>query len=683
MISAMEARKRFEAVLADPRRWNLRVAADFYIAAFLAPKTGGVPANRNTVTIPTTAHIWDALAGRSLYGPLGDRAQDFASAASTFHWPLVFPDVMAAGGFDVVLGNPPWERIKLQEQEFFVAREPSIAQAPNSAARGKLIAKLKGTAPGTRERALFEEFERAKRTAEASSVFARVAAEDGGRFPFTGRGDINTYALFTELFAGLTSKRGRAGVVVPTGIATNETTSAFFGSIVAQKRLVTLQAFDEIKNWFAGTKDNQSFCILVLANRSDEPTFVFQITNTGELKDDRRIFQLTPEEILLLNPNTKTAPVFRSRADAELTTKIYARVPVLVDETKGNDGNQCGVSFMRMFDMANDSSLFRTAAQLREAGFVRDGNDWTAPQGLAPNQGALMLSGGTDHQTLALNSSLPGRDHKRYVPLYEAKMVHQFDHRFGYYPDGHVDDTRALPRPSLLDKSNPKYEVMPRYWIPLIEVEERLATKNWKNKWLMGWRDITNSTNEHTIICGVSRIVGFGDKFLLMFPAYPKHAIALIGALNSLTLDYCARQKLVGTSFKYFLMKQLPVLPPSAFSPNDFAFIQRRVLELTYTSHSMASFAGDFGYDGAPFAWDEDRRAQLRAELDAWYARAYGLKRDELRYILDPTDVKGLDYPSETFRVLKKNDIAHFGEYRTARLVLAAWDALERGELTS
>ena len=147
-----------------------------------------------------------------VYGPLVGRAQDLAGAARAFHWPLEFPDVMAAGGFDVVLGNPPWERIKLQEQEFFAAREPEIAEAPNAAARGRLIAKLKEAAPGTRERALYEEFEAAKRTAEASSVFARVAGEDGGRFPLTGRGDVNTYALFAELFASLASQRGRAGV---------------------------------------------------------------------------------------------------------------------------------------------------------------------------------------------------------------------------------------------------------------------------------------------------------------------------------------------------------------------------------------------------------------------------------------------------------------------------------------
>jgi hypothetical protein len=169
-----EKRRRFVAGRADRGLWILQIAADLYTAAFLMPKAGGVPANRNTVTIPTTAHVWDALAGHTVHGPLVGRAQDLAGAAHAFHWPLEFPDVMAAGGFDVVLRNPPWERIKLQEQEFFAARDPEIAEAPNAAARGKLIAELKDAPPGSRDRALYEEFEAAKRTAEASSVFARV-----------------------------------------------------------------------------------------------------------------------------------------------------------------------------------------------------------------------------------------------------------------------------------------------------------------------------------------------------------------------------------------------------------------------------------------------------------------------------------------------------------------------------
>ena len=198
-------RKRFEAARADPRRWNLRIAADLYIAAFLAPKTGGVPANRNTVTIPTTAHVWDALAGRSRVRPAGRPRAGACRRGARLPLAAGISRHHGGGGFDVVLGNPPWERIKLQEQEFFAAREPEIAEAPNAAARGRLIAKLKEAASGTRERALYEAFETAKRTAEAASSVRPRCGDDGGRFPLTGRGDVNTYALFAELFASLAS----------------------------------------------------------------------------------------------------------------------------------------------------------------------------------------------------------------------------------------------------------------------------------------------------------------------------------------------------------------------------------------------------------------------------------------------------------------------------------------------
>jgi hypothetical protein len=289
--------KRFEAVHADPRHWNLRTAADLYTAAFLAPKNGGVPANLNAVTIPTTTHVWDALAGRPVYGPLVGRAQEFAGAARAFHWPLEFPDVMAAGGFDVVLGNPPWERIKLQEQEFFAAREPEIAQAPNAAARGELIAKLKEAAPGTRDRALYDEFEAAKRTAEASSVFARVPSEEGGRFPLTGRGDVNTYALFAELFAMLASKRGSAGVIVPTGIATDANTAPFFAALVNEKRLSQLLDFENRECLFPAVDSRMKFSLLTIGREAKQSSFAFFLTDAVQLAEAERHFSLSAETI--------------------------------------------------------------------------------------------------------------------------------------------------------------------------------------------------------------------------------------------------------------------------------------------------------------------------------------------------------------------------------------------------
>jgi hypothetical protein len=210
-------------------------------------------------------------------------------------------------------------------------------------------------------------------------------------------------------------------------------------------------------------------------------------------------------------------------------------------------------------------------------------------------------------------------------------------------------------------------------------------------RWLIGWRDITGTEKVRTLISSVVPRSGVGDKFLLIHSMMRAELVAaLLGNLNALTCDFVARQKVGGTSFKYFTMKQIAVLPPDGYSSTALDFIVPRVLELTYTSYDLKSWADDLAaYDprGAaereqPFAWNPRRRAQLRAELDAYYAGLYGLTRDELRYILDPKEVMGEDYPSETFRVLKEGEIRSLGEYRTRRLVLEAWDRLIQGELS-
>ncbi len=669
-----EKRRRFAAAEADSGRYAYRLAADLQAAAFLMPKMA-VPANRNAPAVPTTAHLRDALAGRQVYGPLVGSSQDAAAEARAFHWPLAFPDVWARGGFDAVLGNPPWERVKLQEQEFFASRDPDIAGAPNAAARGQLIAALRDAEPGTARRALHEAFERAKRAAEASSSFARVAGEDGGRFPLAGRGDVNTYALFAELFARLTSPRGRAGVIVPTGIATDATTAPFFAWLVTEGRLVSLVDFENRDGIFQSVHRSFKFCLLTAGRGAREASFSFFLTDTGQMIEAERRFTLTPADIGHINPNTRTAPVFRSRVDAELTAKIYARIPVLIDDARGREGNPWNARFhTRIWHMAEDSAWFRTAAQLVAGGFVRHGTDWVSGSGTRPAQDALALAGGADRVSLPLDGA-PGRAPERYVPLYEAKMVHHFDHRWATYDGADSRDTTAA------EHADPAFEPIPRYWVPEREVDARLADKGWTRGWLMGWRDIARATDERTVIATTFPRVGCGDTLLLMMPGIDdfRRTACLLANAIALPLDYSARQKVGGTHLKYNVFKQLPFLPPHAYGASDLAFIVPRVLELTYTSHSMASFAHDLGHDGPPFAWNEGRRALLRAELDARYARLYGLTRDELRYVLDPTEVRGSGYPSETFRVLKANEMRRYDEFRTARLVLAAWDAEASG----
>ncbi len=620
-------RDRFQDAHSSPRHLPLRAAADLFIAAFLTPKVGAAPQNPSALEIPTTAHIWRAANGHMPDEPLLSGAHFLSTRARAFHWPLEFPDIMMSGGFDVMLGNPPWERIKLQEQEFFAARDPEIAEAPTADARGRMIAALGQAPPGTRQHLLYEEFEVAKRNSEAFSVFARVPTEARGRFPLTGRGDVNTYALFGELFSSLSSPRGRSGVILPTGIATDATTAVFFSNLVDSKRLAALLDFENRQRLFPAIDSRIKFALLTIGHDETQIHFAFFLTDPRQLSDPDRRFALSAIDIARINPNTKTAPVFRSRADADLTRKIYASLPVLINDSKGAIGNPWGFRVStRLWHMAEDSQWFVNQS----------------------NEGLL--------------------------PVYEGKMVHQFDHRFAGYSE------QATPEL----KRDPAFEIRPRYWVPEREVENRLIdSHNWSCRWLMGWRDICRSTDERTLIASALPRIAAGHTFPLFFvDADPGRAAALLGNLNALVLDFIARQKVGGTHLTLGYLKQLPVLPPAAFSESDLKFIVARVVELTYTSYSMAPFARDLNYQGTPFAWNEDRRANVRAELDAWYARAYGLTRDELRYILDPADVMGANYPSETFRILKNNEVARFGEYRTARLVLAAWDRMERGELS-
>lgn len=634
---------RFKELRKGPDFLRAKTAADLYVAAFLLPKVGGAPAGASARTVPTTEELWLALNQGKMRQAMIE-APKAARRARALHWPLEFPDVMARGGFDVVLGNPPWERIKLQEQEFFAARSPEIANAPNKAARDRLIKALDKAAPGSPDRALFDAFTMAKREAEATSEFVRVPDVEevvekrvvrqvpvGGRFALTGRGDVNTYALFAELFGNLA--RHRAGVIVPTGIATDATTAPFFAHLVEKKRLARLVDFENRAGLFPAVDSRMKFALLTLGRNEPAAHFAFFLTEPAQQAEPERNFTLSPADIAAINPNTRTAPVFRSRKDAELATKLYEECLVLTERFPGID-------FYRCIDVNKDADAISRFGMIHEL------------------------------ETL---------------PLIEGKMISSFDHRAaGYDSRGDERGYRVLPETSLLDHSNPSFETRPFLQADKKIVEERLPP-SWTSEWLVAFKDVGAATNERSMMACVLPRWATDYSVRLCFPPTAKKDVApLLGMFNSLCFDYLLRQKMNGLHLSDYITKQVPACRIELASPDCLAFITPKVLELTYTSHSLAPFARDLGHDGPPFAWDEDRRAHLRADLDAFYARAYGLTRDELRYILDPADVKGPDYPSETFRVLKEKEIRLYNEYRTRRLVLAAWDRMEAsGEFTA
>lgn len=643
-------------------------AADAWCAAFVWPKREGAPE-------APTDQVFRALRGRDQSAVPDTTHAEIMSLRDQyrfFHWHLEFPEVFAvpesgvgvqpgtgwAGGFDAVVGNPPWERVKLQEQEFFAQRSPEIAEAKNAAARKKLIAALSNDPDGM---LLFAEFGAAKRRAEGESHFLRTS----NRFPLTGRGDINTYAVFAETDRTLTSPHGRTGVIVPTGIATDATTQFFFKDLVTRGNLAALYGFENEEKVFPGVHHSVNFALFCMTGSGspDAPiSIAFRVRQVAQIAE--HAYTLTGRNIELLNPNTGTCPVFRNRRDAEITLGIYRRVPILVAEAKGTAGNPWGISFMTMFHMSNDSRLFRPDIQNGETydDLLKEG--WE------------------------LRGNVLVRGDERLLPLYEAKMLHHYDHRFSTY-DGATEKQLAvgtLPRLTLDQHLNPDAAPLPRYWVPewdtptgsfdkngekikIPGVRSRLSAKGWDRDWVMGWRDICRASDERTMIAAAAPAHGFGHPFPLVLPATPKHAPLLAAVWSSMACDFAVRQKIGGTHLTYGYVEQLPIPTADQLTAHSDSILPR-FLELTYSAIDMTPLARDLGDTSAPFRWDEDRRAVIRAELDALFFHLYGINRDDTAYILD------------TFNVTRDNDIKAHGEYRTKNLILAEYDRMAAAGLT-
>lgn len=628
--------ERWDGILGSPEYCHQKFVADAWCAAFAWPKQPGELAD----AAPTN-ELWSQLRDSQGKAPPPTRrtVEELSDRYRFFHWHLQFPQVFAKGGFDVVLGNPPWERVKLQEQEFFASRSEEIAKALNAAARKKLIAKLPEENPQ-----LWEEWSAASRKAEGESHSVRQS----GRYPLCGKGDVNTYAIFAEHNRNLISPQGRAGFIVPAGLVTDETTKALFVDLVEHQRLAAVYHFENEAKLFP-TVHNAFRFILLTIGAAPAADLAFFMRGVRTLSDLTRHFTLSPSDFETLNPNTRTCPTFRSRRDADINLAMYRQAGVLWREADGENGNPWGLRFMAMYHMANDSELFRTRADLEAGKAILEGNHFFEPQG-------------------------------SYVPLVEAKMVHHFDHRFATYEGATQANLNkgTLPQSNDVQHADPNFAPLPDYWIPAEDVARRLSS-DWDRQWLLGWRDITGTEKQRTVVAAAIPRVAVGHTTPLAFSSAEPPAIAcLYACLCSFPLDYAARQKVGGTHLTYGYLKQLPVLAPSVYV-SDCAWsrgtvlrdwIVSRVLELTFTAWDLESFARDVGHEGPPFRWDAERRFVLRCELDAAFFHLYGVARDEVDHVMD------------SFWIVRGNDEKTHGEYRTKRVILETYDALARAVQT-
>lgn len=508
------------------------------------------------------------------------------------------------------------------------------------------------------------------RRAEGESHLMR----NSGCYPLCGRGDINVYTIFGEGMRNLLGAGGAMGAILPSGLATDDTTRHFFSDLSTSKSLWSFYEFEN-EGFFpsAGQGHMVRFALTTIRGRSRcaiATDFVFQAKAISDLAAPDLHFALSAEDIELLNPNTRTCPIFRSRHDAELTKGIYRRVPVLIRQAHDDrpEENPWGISFSTMFHLANDSHLFRTRDQLEAEGWRLSGNIF--------NRSGL-----------------------EYLPLYEAKMAQIFNHRAGSFekiPTG--ERAHVLPRSTEADLANPYYTAHPYYWVASENVNQRLASYSGRG-WLWGWRDVADArASARATVVSLIPEVAVNHKLQLVFCANG-HPALLYAILASFAFDYLAKQKLSGLSFSYFILKQLPVFAPDRLDQFMIAglpltrFVLSRALELTYTAWDLEPFARDCGWSGPPFHWDEDRRFLLRCELDAAFFHLYMPAASNCEWSLTetetaeelarlktsfPTPRDAVSYIMDTFPIVMRKDKAQWGEYRTKRIILEMYDAMAK-----
>ncbi|MGQ0709034.1 MAG: Eco57I restriction-modification methylase domain-containing protein [Rhodoferax sp.] len=639
----------------------------------------------NLVSVLGAGQLAGSTAAHQAASALMAQARQLATRETFFHWWTQFPTVFGGGdrantaprGFDAIIGNPPWDRIKLQEVEWFAERDVHIAAQARAADRKRLIGELK-----TKKSPLWQSYVQASERAEANARVLGNGKHGSGDYPLLGGGDVNLYSLFVERAQSLINPHGVVALITPSGIAADKGAAEFFRSISSTGKLHALFDFENRKVFFPDVDSRFKFSALVFgkaprmtATEPPQPLpsrCAFYLHSLAELDKPGRVLSLSSNDFARVNPNTGASPIFRSQRDADITLKLYAKHPVLVkhgamSEALGQqpDTKVWPVKYVTMFHMTNDSHLFMKASELKRQGWTPAAhNRWERTSDAGDTQVA--------------------------VPLYEGKMVQMFDHRAADVVVNAANLHRAAQQEAIsqVEKASPD-----RYPAPQFHVTASDVTTN-PYEWALGYKEITAPTNVRSMIATMLPGVAFGNKVPLLIPQADTPPLAarvaslLVANFNVFAFDFVLRQKLQGQTINLFILEQLPVIAPARFDeplpaafttamrsaklmnghhphPTVADFVLPQVLALTYTAHDMAPFARDMGYVDdqgqvlPPLEWNEDERRARMAALDAVFFYLYDLSPKDARYILD------------TFPIVREQDTRVFGHFKTQSDILA------------
>ncbi len=579
-----------------------------------------------------TQDLWRRIQSDITSAPQATRkaVHDLARQYRYLHWHLAFPTVFGAveaniddddltgwtGGFDVMLGNPPWDALSPDAKEFFSQYEPEIRFADRvtqKAIMGRLMEDVR----------IAEKWESYRRELYASVLFMKSSGRYSLYSPGNlGKGDFNVYRMFVETALRTIRDGGRAAQIVPDGLYNGANCMAIRKELFEHCVFDGFLGFENNRQvWFDGIDGRAKFTIYSARHPGKTSVFraAFNIRSLAQLAEVQAGAALRMPVALVetFSPDALAVMEFESQRDIDIATKMYNRHPKFGDETAGPPLRH----YMREIDMGNDRALFRED-----------------PTG---------------------------------VPLYEGRMVAQYDYRAKGYRSGRgrKAEWEDLPFSCSTKSIQPQWRVM----------RDMVPNKCRKNLGLfrIGYCRIASPTNERSLVsCLLPPMTLAGDSvFVITFDdvaGWPY--LVWLAVANSFVMDFLARKK-VSLNMTYTLMDSMPF---PRFTQDDDAvqYLVPRVLRLVCAGPEMVPFCNDMAAGGwvakhksksaVPGSTNKEERREIQAEIDAYVARnVYGMTRDELAYVLD------------MFPIVEKRDTKEFGEYLTKRIVLEAFDALD------
>ena len=600
------------------------VMADVWTAAFFIEKE-----EHDLELYPTNSTLQSLKENQPVSPDLIKKVMKLSSKYNFFHYHLEFPEVFDKGGFDCLLGNPPWEKVQPEEVKFFKGKADNISNS-KGIKRKKLIESLK-----TENVQLFNEWEKYKNEIELFSKFIKGSDE----YESVKKGNLNTYGIFTVKAINVTNKNSLWGLIVQSGFATDDTYKTLFSRCIEENILVSIYDYENRYKLF-DAESNLRFVLLTFSKckKDNKIKIKFGLRQPEEiLKND--FYYLDTNDFKLFNPNTVNCPAFNSQKDVDITRHIYKENVVIINEVDDVEiNNEFNIDlYCEAFNMTRSSHLFKSYEKLIDEKFSEEKNK--------------LING-----------------QEKYLPLYESKLIYSLNSRYGTFKNVPKEvrfNTKAQVNYSTSNElKESDFSVFPRYWVNELEIKK--VFKKWTNKnWFYGFRNICRGlTDYRTAIFSVIPYSAVGNSITLIFPRDNDYSDFYLFIANSVSLpfDYIVRQKLGGSNLNFFVFKQLSIVPKIKYSTKTKEAIKKIIVELVYDNEDLNGFVDEYKPKQILVNYSEANRFNLFCSLDAIYAHLYGIAREEMEYILD------------TFPIIKRRDIAKYGTFHTKDTVLKLYD---------